>query len=124
MLATFRQIVGVGTDDSDQRLQATVAGQQCKPAKRRQRQLWKKALVTEQEKFEAQTEDRDNSSAGQGRKIVTGQGGQHSTAVGRRNSSQCAQKNEVGTLGTLPQKAPIMQKFVKTVAAWKCPKGG
>ena len=53
--ATFTQMFGAGTDldDSDQRLRAIVAGQQCKPANRRQIQLWKKALVTEQEKCEA-----------------------------------------------------------------------
>ena len=72
---------------------------------------------TEQEKFEAQqTEDRGSSSAGQGRETVTGQAGKDSPAVGRRNPSRYAQKNEVGTLGTSTEKAPNKQKSVKTVA--------
>ena len=72
---------------------------------------------TEQEKFEAQqTEDRGSSSAGQGRETVTGQAGKDSPAVGRRNPSRYAQKNEVGTLGTSTEKAPNMQKPVKPVA--------
>jgi hypothetical protein len=71
--ATFRQMIGAGVEAPDQPLQVKLAGRRCKPANRRQRQLWKKALVTEQEKFEAQqAEDRDSRSAGQGRKFVTG----------------------------------------------------
>ena len=81
--ATFRQMIGACTGGLDQKLQAAVADQKCKPANRMQRQLWKKALITEQEKFEAhQTEDRGSSSAGQGRETVTGQAGQDSPAVG------------------------------------------
>ena len=64
--ATFGQMIGAGTEAPDQKLKAAVADQKCKPANRRQRQLWKKALVTEQEKFEAQqTEGRGSSSVGQ-----------------------------------------------------------
>ena len=109
-------MIGAGTEAPDQKLQAALAGQRCKPANRRQRQLWKKALVTEQEQFEAQqTEDVGSSSAGQGRETVAGQAGQDSPAVGRRNPSRCAQKNQVGTLGTSTGKVPNMQETVKTV---------
>ena len=82
-------------------------------------QLWKKALITEQEKFEAQqARDSGNSSVGQaqGMKSAAGQAGQDLPAVHRRNPSQHTQKHEVGTLGTSPQKVPNMLKFVKTVA--------
>ena len=69
--ATFRQMIRAGTTAPDEKLQAAVAGQRCKPANRRQRQLCQKVLVTEQEEFEAhQTEDRGSSSAGRGREIV------------------------------------------------------
>ena len=43
---------------------------------------------------------------------VTRQAGQDSPAVGRRNPSRCAQKNEVGTLGTSTEKVPSIQKTV------------
>ena len=118
-------MIGAGAEAPDQKLQAAVAGQRCKPANRMQMQLWKKALVTEQEKFEAQqTNDRGSSSAGQGRETVTGQAGQYLPAVGRRNPSRCAQKNEVGTLGTSTDKVPNIQKTVNRVRSWKWPKTG
>ena len=86
--ATFRQMIGAGADAPDQQLQAKLAGRKCKPANRRQRHLWKKALVTEQEQFEVQqAEVGGSSSAGHGRKTVAGQAGQESPTVGRGKPS-------------------------------------
>ena len=114
--ATFRQMIGAGAEALDQQLKVKLAGRKCKPANKRQRQLWKKALVTKQEKFEAQqAEDGGSSNAAPGRKIVTGQAGQDFPGARRGNPSHSSQKHKCGTLGKHTNKASNMQGTVETV---------
>ena len=88
---TFRQLIAAGTDGPDGAVQARVADKKFKPAYRKQRQLWEKSLVIDQEKSEAQqaaegaVQGAVNSS-----KSPTGQAGQDSSGTGKTNPSDCA----------------------------------
>ena len=73
--STFRQLIAAGLDNDDARLKGTLKNRKCKPANRKVRQLWRKLLVTDQDRFNAEA-------------------GQHPGQDSGGNTSKGAQKNE------------------------------
>ena len=52
--SAFRQLIAAGLDEDDARLKGTLKSRTCKPANRKIRQLWRKLLITDQDRCNAE----------------------------------------------------------------------
>ena len=106
--STFRQLIAAGLKEDNAWLKGTLENRKRKPASRKMRQLWRKLLVTDQDRFNAEAGQHPGQDSGEnpsnGARKKEGQASkikcqeQHGQGDGDARPSQCDPNNSGTTV--------------------------